>query len=89
MLLKRGETTKPDASKALALLVRERLGLSDEATVSIAEIACGEPACGGAETIILVMRSGFATESITLKMPVASVGEDDLGLALAAYKSSQ
>lgn len=86
-LLRRGETIKPDATRELSRRVRERLSLAEDATVSIVEIACGEAACGGSETAILVMRPGHATESVTLKKPVASVTDDDLLTAFASYSS--
>ncbi len=87
-LLKRGETIRPDATRELSRFVREHLSLAEDATVSIMEIACGEAECGGSETAILIMRPGFATESVTLKKPVASVTGDDLASAFATYSNS-
>jgi hypothetical protein len=77
----RGEAA-PDATRDLARRVRTELGLPEEATVSVTEFACGDPACGGAETAIIVMRPGRRTEFVKLLMPVARVGEDDLRRAL-------
>lgn len=71
-----------DAARALADLVRRALALEEEATVSISEIACGDPACGGAETVILVMRPGRRTEAAKVTCPMAQVSEDDLRAAL-------
>jgi hypothetical protein len=72
----------PDATRELARRVRALLELPDEATVSVTEFACGDPACGGAETAIIVMRPGRRTEHVKLLMPVGSVGDDALKLAL-------
>ncbi|HEY8268320.1 MAG TPA: hypothetical protein VIG34_06635 [Xanthobacteraceae bacterium] len=73
----------PDATRELARHVRELLELPDEATVSVTEFACGDPACGGAETAIIVMRPGHRTEHVKLLMPVSSVSDDALRSALA------
>lgn len=79
---RRGEVA-PDATRDLARRVRAVLSLSADATVSVTEIACGDPACGGAETAIIVMRPGRRTESVKLMMPVASVDDAALAAALA------
>ena len=72
-----------DASRALAALVRTTLGLDEEASVTVSEISCGDPACGGAETVILVMRPGRRTEAAKVLMPMAQVTPEDLLAALA------
>jgi hypothetical protein len=85
-LLRRGERApEPDATSRLAARVRARLSLDDAAAVSVVQIDCGEPACGGAETVVMVMRSGRVTESARIMKPVAAVGDDDLDLALAPF----
>lgn len=78
----------PDATRELARRVRALLELPDEATVSVTEFACGDPACGGAETAIIVMRPGRRTEFVKLLQPVATVVDDDLQRALAALANS-
>lgn len=78
----------PDATRELARRVRALLELPDEATVSVTEFACGDPACGGAETAIIVMRPGRRTEFVKLLQPVAAVVDDDLQRALAALANS-
>ncbi len=72
-----------DAARKLADRIREILQLEEEASVSVTEIACGDPACGGAETVILVMRPGRRTEAAKLLKPLATVTEDELIPALA------
>ena len=76
-------------TRELARRVRELLELPDEATVSVTEFACGDPACGGAETAIIVMRPGRRTEHVKLLMPIASVGDDALRSGLAPFVLSK
>lgn len=75
-----------DASRRLGAWTREILTLPEEATVSITEIACGEPGCGGVETMVLVMRPGEKTAGAKVKMGLALVSRDDLDAALADLK---
>ena len=90
VLLFRGGKGKaaPDATRELAQRVRTFLELPDEATVSVTEFACGDPACGGAETAIIVMRPGRRTEHVKLLMPVATVDDEALRSALAPLAHS-
>jgi hypothetical protein len=78
----------PDATRELARRVRALLELPDEATVSVTEFACGDPACAGAETAIIVMRPGHRTEHVKLLMPVSSVDDDALRSALVPLAHS-
>jgi len=78
----RSEEAAPDAARELAARARTLLGVDEETTISITEIACGDPACGGAETVILVMRPGRKTEAAKLLKPLASVEDEDLREAL-------
>ncbi len=71
-----------DASRALADLVRTTLSLEEAATVSVSEISCGDPACGGAETVVLVMRPGRRTEAAKVLMPMSEVTPEALLAAL-------
>lgn len=80
---RRGEAEgRRDAARALADLVRQTLDLDAEATVSVSEISCGDPACGGAETVVLVMRPGQRTEAAKVLMPMSEVTEEALRAAL-------
>lgn len=81
---RRGEAgPERDAARRLADLVRETLALDEAATVSVSEISCGDPACGGAETVVLVMRPGRRTEAAKVLMPMAQVTAEALVAALA------
>ena len=42
---------------------RAALGLGEDDTVTVNEIACTDPACPGIETVILVMRAGEPTQA--------------------------
>ncbi|WAC26816.1 MULTISPECIES: hypothetical protein [unclassified Ancylobacter] len=77
-----GAEAAPDAARELAARARAMLGVGEDTTVSITEIACGDPACGGAETVVLVMRPGRRTEAAKLYCPLASVTDEALIEAL-------
>ncbi|MFG1294732.1 hypothetical protein [Xanthobacter variabilis] len=80
---RRGEADSTrDAARALADRVRAVLQLEEAATVSVSEISCGDPACGGAETVVLVMRPGRRTEAAKVLCPMAQVSEEALLAAL-------
>ncbi|MGQ3672671.1 hypothetical protein ACT6QG_09765 [Xanthobacter sp. TB0136] len=79
---RRGGDGNRDAARILGDMVRKALALEEEATVSISEISCGDPACGGAETVVLVMRPGQRTQAAKVLMPMAQVQEADLLAAL-------
>lgn len=72
---------RADLSRELAALVRRTLGFGDEVLLTISEIDCGDPACGGAETVVLVMRPGRKTAAFKMRMPMASVAEEDVRAA--------
>ncbi len=72
------DPARADNSRRVAELIRTRLSLGDDDAVTVSEIACGDPECGGAETFALVMRAGRKTEAIKFKKPMASVTEDDV-----------
>lgn len=79
---RRGESGNRNSARVLAEMVRRALDLEEEATVSISEISCGDPACGGAETVVLVMRPGHRTQAAKVLMPMAQVTEETLLEAL-------
>lgn len=72
------EPGRAEASLRIAALVRARLGLGEDDAVTISEIACGDPACGGAETVALVMRAGRRTEAFKFFKPMVQVTEEDV-----------
>lgn len=58
------------------------LGLSDEITLAVNEIACTDPACPGVETVILVMAVGRKTRAYKVGKPIEEVTEQDVAAAL-------
>ena len=76
-----------DAARDVADKVRRLLDLDEEASVSVTEIACGDPACGGAETVILVMRAGQRTQAAKLLKPLSTVTEEEIVDALVPLRA--
>jgi hypothetical protein len=73
-----------DAARRIAELTRVHLSLPEAATVSVTELACGDPGCvGGAETVILVMRPGRRTEAAKILKALSQVEASDLPAALS------
>jgi hypothetical protein len=58
------------------------LGDDPAPALTISEIDCGDPACPGLETIILVMREGEATQAVKIRKPLNDITEADLGEAM-------
>jgi hypothetical protein len=48
----------------------------------VSEIACGDPGCGGAETVILVLRAGRRTEAIKVKKALRLADDAEIIAAL-------
>jgi hypothetical protein len=78
-------TSKRAREAALDLTVRACgiLRVDDDAVVSVSAHDCGDPECGGARTIILIMRPGQPTKAIKINKPVEAVTAADLSDALA------
>lgn len=60
----------------------EILGDKPPLTLTISEIDCGDAACPGLETIILVMREAEATQAVKIRKPMDEVTEQDLREAM-------
>ncbi|MGL4438297.1 MAG: hypothetical protein ACRCUE_03420 [Bosea sp. (in: a-proteobacteria)] len=73
----------PEVSARIKHWTRTALGLDDNATISINEIICADPACPGSETVILVMVPGQRTKAYKVQAAMAEVGEEMVGVALA------
>ena len=54
------------------------LGTDPALTLTISEIDCGDPACPGLETILLVMREGEATQAVKIRKPMDEITESDV-----------
>jgi hypothetical protein len=57
---------------------RNVLGGEPPVTLTISEIDCGDPACPGLETIILVMREGEATQAVKVRKPMQEITQADI-----------
>lgn len=65
------------ATRALKEMVRRRFALEPDASVFVAELACGETDCPDVETVIAVFLNGGRRE-FRLAKPVADIAEADL-----------
>jgi hypothetical protein len=72
-----------NSARAIKSWVRELLALSDDAVVSVSELACHVPGCPPKETVILVMR-GSETVQAAVHKAMEDVTEDDVAHALSA-----
>lgn len=64
--------------RALKDVVRCLLGLTEDTSVVIRELACTEPGCPPLETVIAVLPLDGPTRRWTLHQPAAQVTEEDL-----------
>lgn len=81
MLRRRKRDEDPAASaarEAVRAWCREALGGDEAIGFTISEIACNDAACGGVETIVLVMRPGRRTEAVKLRGPITGVTWPDI-----------
>lgn len=69
--------------------MRSALGLDDDATISVNEIICADPACPGSETVILVMIPGQRTKAYKVQAAMAEVSEAMVGTAITSAVSSR
>ena len=74
------ERAQADAVKAM---VREILKLSEDVTVSVSEIQCGDASCPGTETVILVLQKGVKTRAFRVQMPLMEVAREAVEQVLA------
>lgn len=72
-----------DRAAAIKQMTREILGLDEETAISVSEIQCGDAACPGTETVILVMQPGMKTKAYKVLAPLLEVERAAVELALA------
>lgn len=75
-----GKKPPRDAVALMHIRGWTRTALGDPAglEMTISEIECGDPACPGLETFILVMRTGEATQAVKIKKPISEIMEADV-----------
>jgi hypothetical protein len=84
----RGRTASSERRKdaAIELMLQARAVLhadDDGSVVSVSEHDCGDPECGRARTVVLVMRPERPTEAVRINKPIETVTPADLAAALA------
>ena len=62
---------------------RRAINADDETIVTISERDCGDPGCGGARTIVLIMHPRRPTEAVKIDKPLEQITQTDLSNALA------
>ncbi len=59
------------------------LNADDETIVAISERDCGDPGCGGARTIVLIMHPRRPTDAVAIDKPLEQITLEDISDALA------
>jgi hypothetical protein len=72
-----------DAALGLKVQVRSVINADDDTVVTVSERDCGDPGCGDARTIVLVMHPRRPTEAFKIDKPLEQVTRSDLADALA------
>jgi hypothetical protein len=62
---------------------RRAIDADDETVVSVSERDCGDPGCGGARTILLIMHPRWPTKAVKIDKPLERITQTDLFDALA------
>ena len=62
---------------------RTVINVDNETLVTISERDCGDPGCGGARTIVLIMHPRRPTEAVKIDKPLEQITHADLSNALA------
>jgi hypothetical protein len=71
-----------DAALQLKEHARTVINADDETVVSVSERDCGDPGCGGVQTIVLVMHPRRPTEAVKIDKPLEQVTQSDISDAL-------
>jgi hypothetical protein len=74
---------RTDAARELKVHARTAINADDDTVVTISERDCGDPGCGGARTIVLVMHPRRPTEAVKINKPLEQVTQSDISDALA------
>ena len=62
----------------LKIRIRRIFGLDDDDVVVVNEIACFDPTCADAATVIMIMRPGEPTRGVTSPRPMAEITDVDV-----------
>lgn len=85
--LARNGSSVINSARAIKTWVRTLLALSDDAVVSVSELACHVPGCPPKETVILVMQ-GRETVQASVHKPMKDMTEHDVAHAFSAASNS-
>jgi hypothetical protein len=72
-----------NAVRKLREHARTALNADHETIITISERDCGDPLCGGARTIVLIMHPRRPTEAVKIDKPLEQITQTDLCNALA------
>jgi hypothetical protein len=74
-----------NAVRKLKEHARTAINADDEIIVTISERDCGDPGCGGARTIVLIMHPRRPTEAVGIGKPLEQITQTDLSDALRPF----
>ncbi|WP_173514624.1 hypothetical protein [Sinorhizobium psoraleae] len=80
--LARGAPAVVSGARAIKQWTREALTLSEDAVVSVNELACHLPGCPPKETVVLVMQ-GARTLQVSIHKAMQDLTENDVALAFS------
>ncbi|SMD17616.1 hypothetical protein [Rhizobium sp. RU36D] len=83
--LSRGSAGVVGKARDIKAWTRELFGLSDDAVVSVNELACHMPGCPPKETVVLMMLAD-RTVQVSIHKPMLDVSREDI--ATASSKAS-
>ena len=80
---RKSSNRRRDAALELKLHALTVINADDDTAVSVSERDCGDPGCGGAQTVVLVMHPRRPTEAVKINKPLEQVTQSDISDALA------
>ena len=80
---RKSSNRRRDAALELKLHALTVINADDETVVSVSERDCGDPGCGGARTIVLIMHPRRPTKAVKINKLLEQVTQSDLTDALA------
>ena len=80
---------RAEASVRVAHWVRGHIGDADGISVGVSGSECGHAACGGNDTIILLMRAGEPPVRVKIAKPIEMVTQAEVADALMSTRLSR
>jgi hypothetical protein len=77
-----------DHTSEIKAQITAALGLNDEATIMVSELACMEEGCPPIETVIAVFRPAMEKIQFRLHRPIAEITTHDIEQMCAPYMTS-